>query len=200
MTVSLNFFLYAYFFAFVLFCIILRNIWLYRKFGINAIQFGQQDGAQSITGIYFKLLPLASFAVLLLWHLKPALYQELGAITALEIAPVRSLGIIFLCFSLVWVIIAQAQMGSSWRIGIDKNTCTEFITNGLFQFSRNPIFVGMMAMALGYFLVLPHALTLGILVLNIALIQVQEALEEEHLLSQHGEVYVQYCKEVRRWL
>jgi protein-S-isoprenylcysteine O-methyltransferase Ste14 len=55
-------------------------------------------------------------------------------------------------------------------------------------------------MSLGYFLVLPNSITFAILVLDIALIQVQVAMEEEHLTREHGQRYVDYCLTVRRWL
>lgn len=102
--------------------------------------------------------------------------------------------------ALILVVIAQSQMGTSWRIGIDTNQKTKLITNGIFSISRNPIFIGIIFSALGYFLVLPNAITLAILVLDIALIQVQVALEEKHLNGIHGDDYKKYCDNVRRWL
>jgi protein-S-isoprenylcysteine O-methyltransferase Ste14 len=39
------------------------------------------------------------------------------------------------------IALAQAQMGASWRIGIDAAP-TALVTSGLFAFSRNPIYSG----------------------------------------------------------
>jgi protein-S-isoprenylcysteine O-methyltransferase Ste14 len=50
---------------------------------------------------------------------------------------------------------AQFQMKDSWRIGIDDQMKTELVTNGLFQFSRNPVFLGMTASLIGFFLAFP---------------------------------------------
>ena len=57
-----------------------------------------------------------------------------------------------------------------------------------------------MLSVIGFFLVLPNAVTLVIVVLDLALIQVQIRLEEQHLDSEHGDLYKQYCDEVRRWI
>jgi len=91
-------------------------------------------------------------------------------------------------------------MGESWRIGVDYDHRTEFVRQGLFKYSRNPIFAGIMLSVFGYFLVLPNAITLLIVMLDLALIQVQIRLEEQHLAAEHGDVYKRYCEEVRRWV
>ena len=91
-------------------------------------------------------------------------------------------------------------MGKSWRIGVDYENPTEFVERGLFRHSRNPIFAGIMLSVIGFFLLLPNALTLLIMMLDLALIQVQIRLEEEHLGNAHGEDYLRYCERVRRWV
>ena len=45
--------------------------------------------------------------------------------------------------SLVIMLVAQAQMGLSWRIGIDEKNRTGLVTQGLFALSRNPIFLSL---------------------------------------------------------
>lgn len=69
-------------------------------------------------------------------------------------------------FALIWVLIAQAQMGTSWRIGIDTENETMLITHGIFRLSRNSIFLGMRGNLLGMFFVLPNVLTLVLCLLG----------------------------------
>ena len=102
--------------------------------------------------------------------------------------------------SLVWIWVSQTQMGNSWRIGIDEESETELVTQGVFSLSRNPIFLGMKLNSLGFFLVIPNAITLVVLLLGVALIDVQVALEEEYLGKVHGDKYKVYFNNVRRWL
>ena len=87
--------------------------------------------------------------------------------------------------SLVIILVAQNQMGQSWRIGVDYDHRTEFVQRGLFRYSHNPIFAGIMLSVIGYFLILPNAIILLIMMLDLALIQVQIRLEEQHLATEH---------------
>ena len=69
------------------------------------------------------------------------------------------IALILIHLSLLWISVAQYQMSNSWRIGIDENNKTELITKGLFSYSRNPIFLGMIISVAGIFFILPNALT-----------------------------------------
>ena len=113
--------------------------------------------------------------------------------------PLQIMGISLMCIALVIIVVAQGQMGDSWRIGVDYDHSTEFVQRGLFKYSRNPIFAGVMLSVIGFFLLLPNAVTLLIMMLDLALIQVQIRLEEQHLSAEHGDLYKRYCDEVRRW-
>lgn len=105
-----------------------------------------------------------------------------------------------LAASLLWTVIAQLSLGKSWRIGIDTVNDTELVRVGVYRISRNPIFLGMRATLLGFFLVLPNAVTLAVVVLGEALIQIQVRLEEEFLAAKHGTRYAEYQRNTRRWL
>ena len=91
-------------------------------------------------------------------------------------------------------------MKNSWRIGIDKETRTRLITNGLFAQSRNPIFFGMTLSLIGLFFVMPNGLSGLFMILGHILMQIQIRLEEEFLVKQHGKKYLKYKKEVRRMI
>jgi protein-S-isoprenylcysteine O-methyltransferase Ste14 len=91
-------------------------------------------------------------------------------------------------------------MRESWRIGIDEEVKTELVRRGVFRLSRNPIFLGMRIMLIGFFLALPNAVTLAMLLVGDALMQIQVRLEEEHLARMHGENYREYQRKTRRWL
>jgi len=90
-------------------------------------------------------------------------------------------------------------MGNSWRIGIDEEKQTALVRLGVFRFSRNPIFLGMIITLTGVFLTISNALTLLFLVLGFVLIQIQVRLEEEFLAQAHGAEYENFKREVRRW-
>lgn len=117
----------------------------------------------------------------------------------LEIAAAKWVGWFALIAALLWILVAQAQMGASWRIGIDTANRTALVSTGLFSVSRNPIFLATRLALLGFFLVAPNAATLAILTAGEIVIQVQVRLEEQHLLGLHGTAYQNYCSQVPRW-
>jgi protein-S-isoprenylcysteine O-methyltransferase Ste14 len=194
------YFLLVYFVLFFGVAVIWRNYVVAKRTGINAFKLNQKTGPEAITGVYFKCLPLLSISVFVVFAMFQDLYQLMGTIKLFTYTQVQYAGMTIMLFALIWVVIAQSQMGDSWRIGIDHGQKTEFVQKGLFKYSRNPIFVGVIFMSLGYFLVLPNSITFAILVLDIALIQIQVAMEEEHLTLEHGQQYKEYCRLVRRWL
>lgn len=200
MNIYIIIFIAVYFVLFFGFSVIWRNYAVYKETGINAFKLNSKEGPEAITGLYFKCLPLISILVFILYVFSPSTYQSLGPVSIFDYKLVQWVGVLFMSASLIWVIVAQSQMGASWRIGIDHDEATTFVQTGLFKYSRNPIFVGIILISFGYFLVLPNALTLTILVLDIALIQIQVSIEERFLKEAHGETYLQYCKHVRRWL
>ena len=53
---------------------------------------------------------------------------------------------------------------------------------------------------LGLFLVIPNVGTLITLLLGIILIGIQVRLEEEYLARTHSEEYLEYRRNVRRWI
>lgn len=194
-------FLPIYLSIFVLTVFLLRTFIVWKKTGINAYGVLKKKGAEGILSRYFKLIPLASIFVVVVASAFPSYYTYLTPLHWLAKYPlVTSIGILLLVLSLLWILLSQTQMGNAWRIGIDSKTKTHLVNNGLFLISRNPIFLGMKINVIGFFLALPNAATFAIMLLTCTVVELQVALEEQHLLKRHGEDYVKYCKKVRRWL
>jgi protein-S-isoprenylcysteine O-methyltransferase Ste14 len=96
---------------------------------------------------------------------------------------------------------AQVEMGRSWRIGVDAGEKTELVTEGMFAWSRNPIFASMVAVASGTALAVPGpgpVLGAGML---LAGVEAQVRLvEEPYLLRVHGERYRRYAGRTGRFV
>ena len=172
----------------------------WRATGVNPYRLPGQTGLPGFVGGAFRLILLAVIALVLLHVLAPAAAAYLTPIVWLQSSPVQGVGVVLLLVAVVVVVTAQAQMGRSWRIGIDDEHTTALVTHGIFGRSRNPIFLGMRLMLVGLFLVIPEAATLVLWLVGDVLIRTQVYLEEEHLLRQHGEAYRAYQGRVRRWL
>lgn len=196
----LLFYLPTYFFLFFGVAFIWRTWRTYRVTGVNPYTLLRNPGPEQITNRYFRLLPLLSLLVMVLYLMPQQYYLYLAPFTWLESPVLQVIGLGLMSVALVVILVAQGQMGASWRIGVDYENDTEFVQRGLFRYSRNPIFLGIMLSVTGYFLLLPNAITLLIMMLDLALIQVQIRLEEQHLAARHPRDYAQYCAAVRRWL
>jgi len=194
----LRIFLPTYFIVYFGIAFVAKSIIVAKRIGKNPLVLPKDDSAYGLIGLYFKLTMIFMFVYVLLFAFVPTLYEYFLPIRQLETLTIRYLGLGLLAFALVWTIIAQGHMKNSWRIGIDTETKTELITTGLFQFSRNPIFFGMIISLFGLFLTTPNALTGLFLILGYVLIQIQIRLEEEFLTDQHGKKYKDYKQKVRR--
>lgn len=177
---------------------VLKTLVVAKRIGKNPLVLPKDDSAYGLIGFYFKLTLIAMFIYVFAYSLFPTWHQYFLVIPSLDYQIVKYLGLICLAFSLVWTIIAQSHMKDSWRIGIDNETKTDLVKSGVFSFSRNPIFLGMILSLVGLFLVTPNALTSIFMILGYVLIQIQIRLEEEFLTKEHGKEYSYYKEKIRR--
>lgn len=98
----------------------------------------------------------------------------------------------------VWAIWIFHQRGTTHRPG---QTSRHLVTNGPFQFTRNPMYLGMTLLLTGVALLMgstsPWAvIPLFVLVISAEVIPVEEAMLKERF----GEEYEEYRGQVRRWV
>ncbi|MBM7420026.1 MULTISPECIES: methyltransferase family protein [Chryseobacterium] len=160
----------------------------------------KDDSAYGLIGIYFKYTLLFIFIYTVLLFIFPEDISSSFKINLPKEIIFKYIGIALLILSLIWILIAQFQMKNSWRIGIDEDLKTELITTGLFNYSRNPIFLGILVSLIGLFFTLPTLVSLSFFLISYILIQTQIRLEEEFLLNQHDKIYLRYKGKVRRFL
>jgi len=196
---SLRYFLPLYLFFYLGAAFLWRSFIVWKKTGINPVVFKSTESAHDYIGRTFRILFALVVIIVLVHSFWPNGYLLFMPIEWLERTWITTAGVILLLLSLIWTVVAQTQMGESWRIGIDQEHQTALVRTGVFGYSRNPIFLGMMITLSGLFLVIPNALTLLTLVIGLVLIGIQVRLEEEFLLKSHGEEYAQYKRHVRRW-
>jgi protein-S-isoprenylcysteine O-methyltransferase Ste14 len=98
-------------------------------------------------------------------------------------------------------LVAQAQMGASWRIGVDPDERTELVSTGLYRSVRNPIFTGMVLFAAGQALLVPGAVAVAGAGLLAAAVEGQvRVVEEPALLAAHGDAYRRWAATTGRFL
>ena len=177
-----------------------RSYVAWKRTGANPYALGNGDTVHDYVGKLFRFTLIATALIVLAFSLSESLYNLLMPIPWLDSSLLIGVGLALLASALIWVLVAQIQMGDSWRIGIGVKTNSPLVQHGLFGVSRNPIFLGMLVMLVGLLFAIPTAATLIVTLLGFALIHIQVRLEEPFLVDKYGEVYRVYQKRVRRWL
>ena len=91
-------------------------------------------------------------------------------------------------------------MKDSWRAGIPDKDKTELVTNGIYKYSRNPAFLGFDFMYMGVFLMYGNLLTLIFSAFAMVMLHLQILQEEKFLEATFGNEYLDYKKQVFRYL
>ncbi|MBX9643713.1 MAG: hypothetical protein K2W91_06390 [Novosphingobium sp.] len=165
---------------------LVRGIAIRRATGDRPWAFASAKGVQRIAGSSFALSAAALLIAAALAESGATILTVPASITALVGAAI--------------VIIAQDQMGRAWRIGVRTGDAPLFVSHGLFRFSRNPIFVGMMLVGLSAAMVSGAWWNRPALMVFIASCIVQVRIEEAHLEASFGQDYINFRASIPRWL
>lgn len=166
---------------------VLRGIAIRRQTGDRPFAFLEAKGAERTAGLSFA----ASMALLLIASLDAAKGPESRLLLPAAILALLGSAI---------VILAQIQMGRAWRIGVREGDAPQFVSHGLFRFSRNPIFVGMMLMGLASALASSLWWAWVALGLFVGSCIAQVRIEEVHLERNFRKTYCEFKAMVPRWL
>ena len=113
---------------------------------------------------------------------------------------VRCLGVLLGVLGDTVFIISVLTMRDNWRAGIAENDKTELVTGGIYQYSRNPAFLGFDLVYIGILLMFFNTGLFEITLLVILLLHLQIVnVEEDFLIATFGQEYVEYRKKVRRY-
>ena len=78
---------------------------------------------------------------------------------------------------------------------------SNLVVGGVFRFSRNPMYISLLLVLIGWAIWLGSVLNIAVLALFITYITVFQIKPEEDVLrSLFGESYHDYCSKVRRWI
>lgn len=190
-----------YLFLFYGIAIVLRTYLLYRRTGINALKIKRDDTPQGFNASVFSVVTLSIPILAFVYFWSDSAYEYAVPITYLQdVFSLKVAGLVISYFSLIWIFAAQMQMQDSWRIGIEESEKTDLVNRGLFKISRNPIFLGVFVASIGFFLFIPSAVSFCLMVMSYVCISFQIRLEEQYLERKHGAVYLEYRRNVRRWI
>lgn len=127
--------------------------------------------------------------------------NELYPLSRFTGLPAQLLGGAIIVVGLVLLVVAN---GLFVRAGTDiipfRNVST-LVTGGVYRYTRNPMYLGMVAVLLGCAITVGAASTLLVPLVFAVIIQVRFIVPEEQILrSAFPEQYPAYCQRVRRWM
>ena len=170
---------------------VLTRVFLLKGQGIKAMKFGNIDKTDFLIPpfafFYFYVLFAAAFN-----------WPSVSARLFFGSEAIAWAGVLFCLaglFVLLWSLISFRE---SFRIGIDPDHPDKLV-DGVFAFSRNPIYVAFAMILIGEFLIFPNWITLIYLGAALWLFHRQVLREEEYLKGHYGRAYEEYCRRVRRY-
>lgn len=172
---------------------VLTRVVLLRRQGVQAMRFGQIDKTDFFIPpfalFYFYIVFAAAFG-----------WPRVDAREFFRLESLAWIGVIFCSTGLLLLSWSIVCFGRSFRVGIDIARPDRLVTDGIFSFSRNPIYVGFALILIGEFLILPDWITLIYLIAAAALFHRQVLREEDFLYRHYGQAYIEYCHRVRRYV
>lgn len=180
-----------------------RAVQLQKRWGIQAITLGGGrprserliEGGFLILGVVW-IAEVVRHALGIEWSWWP--HPLAKVIFQNAIADFTGRGLVII--ALVMFVAALASFGRSWRIGIDHQHPGKLVTRGIFSLSRNPIFLSLDLLFLGFFLINPTPVMLLLFLAMAVGAHVQILNEERFLHGQYGASYEEYRRRTRRYL
>jgi len=175
-------------------CVASRAVML-RKRGIRAMVFGETDKRDFVLVAVLLAIVYAAVARSLGLPMWGVLLKPFW-----ESAVPGWVGVGLCALSIVCFILSLISFGDSFRVGIDEKTSSKLMTVGMFAISRNPVYLSILIMLAGQFLIHRNIVITAAVIFFPAMIHRQILREEVFLKKTFGEEYADYCGKVRRYI
>jgi protein-S-isoprenylcysteine O-methyltransferase Ste14 len=168
-----------------------------KKYGRSPIRLFQSG--RTVQNI--REIRVVGLGLVLVWQALAAGFGFYVPLAVLLFAPWPKLGVAVFAAGMALVAAAIADMGPSWQMGFDQTVPEHgLVKTGVFRLSRNPIYLGLLVLFIGWLLVLPTMLSL-IIVVGVALGVRRQAIdEEEYLQRTYGPEFRVWAREVGRFV
>lgn len=121
----------------------------------------------------------------------------------LDLPLIRIVGLIIMVLGLAIDVISIAAFvrARTSLTPLTPEKASQLVVSGLYKYSRNPMYLGLLVLLTGWGLHLSHPvafLLLPVFVIYITIFQIKP--EEKALQRKFGAAYESYCQKVRRWI
>ena len=164
-----------------------------RKQGIQTDHMGKgKQGIEKKIEIMMKTATILTFIVEII-----SVYFN----TTMFPRSIRMVGILLGMMGDIIFIISVLTMKESWRAGVSYEEKTDLITDGIYQISRNPAFLGFDLVYTGMCFMFFNLVLVVISLLAIIMFHLQiKYVEEPFLKQEFKEQYLQYYQQVNRYI
>ncbi len=164
-----------------------------RKKGIQTDQIGK--GKKGFVKVIELTMKIATIAVPVVEVISIGLDTTILPIWA------RWIGVAFGVIGVAVFICSVWTMRDSWRAGVSETDKTDLVTEGIYQISRNPAFLGFDLVYIGIVMMFFNWVLFGVSAFAALMFHLQIVnVEEEFLIGAFGEEYLDYKKKVNRYL
>ena len=130
-----------------------------------------------------------------------ALFNFFGPVFDFARYPWTLLGLVPVGIGITLNLIADAAFKKAQTTVKPFEISTALITTGVFEISRNPMYLGMVLILIGIAILMGSLSPLIVIVLFAALMELVFVRTEEKMLEQHfGLAWTEYKSKVRKWI
>ena len=148
----------------------------------------------------FRIFRILIWGICVTRAFRPAVDTYIVVFSGLIAPWLQVTGALLLVLGFLTAVVGHNNLGEAWRSGIDPLGPARLVTNRLYAWSRNPMYLGVLTAQIGFFLALPSLFTLVCLVAGLMSVFSQVRLEETHLKGKFPSDYANYSANVSRWL
>jgi len=174
-----------------------RSLWFFVRSGVRPVA-PPRDRSERIWHWVFISIIILLAAICTVRLFASDYFYLFGPIQGADIYIFFWPGLAAVILGFAFMLVAQSQMGGSWRIGIPGDR-TELVITGIYRYTRNPIYLGFFAGMIGFMFLLPSAATIIVFLLTFRVLAEWASREEQHQLEMHGGAFREYCKRTGRF-
>ena len=179
-----------------------RAVMLYRR-GVRVVVIERERSPAQALGDLGQVVCLLVWAyevVAHTWPLSGGLAPAWLETRLIDAPWVHAAGALTVVGALALYAAALRAFGDSWRLGIDRRRAGALVTEGIFAYTRNPIYLSLDLFLAGTCLMQCRLIFVLLAVVNAAWFH-NLVRREEHFLSEaYGEAYARYLARVGRYL
>ncbi len=169
------------------------KMFIQKKRGIQTDQIGK--GKKGIVKFIEVTMKIATIVVPIVEIISIVLNSSLFS------TGVRCVGGVIALIGTAVFICSVVTMRDSWRAGVSETDKTELITEGIYQISRNPAFLGFDLVYIGIVLMFFNWILFAISAFAALMFHLQIVnVEEDFLLGAFGKEYLDYRNTVNRYM